>query len=346
MQKQSWWSKLVFLLNIVLAVITFIAYILPFLAPKTFPILSVLTLGLPFLLFLNFFFFVYWILQLKRFMLLSGVVLLLGITFVNRFYKFSETNLAEESSDFTLMSYNVRLFNLYEWLPNKDVTEQISKLIAENNTDILCLQEFSSNEKVNTSKYAYSFIKLYGGKNKYGQAIFSKYKIINKGEIEFPNSSNNVIFADIVKQKDTIRIYSMHLQSIKISTDIHEKIDEEKSKFIFNRLSEAFTIQQQQAELIKAHFETCNYAKIICGDLNNSAFSYVYRTIKGDMNDAFEEAGSGFGKSYNFKYYPARIDYIFVEENIKVKQFQSMDTFFQSDHFPQIARLSLAVETK
>ena len=106
-------------------------------------------------------------------------------------------------------------------------------------------------------------------------------------------------------------------------------------------MSEAFTIQQQQAELIKSHYETCKYAKIICGDLNNSAFSYVYRTIKGDMKDAFEEAGVGFGKSYNYKYYPARIDYIFVEDKIKVKQFKSVDTFFQSDHFPQITRLSL-----
>ena len=145
----------------------------------------------------------------------------------------------------------------------------------------------------------------------------------------------------MLKQKDTIRIYSIHLQSIKISTDIHENIDEEKSKFIFKRLSEAFTIQQQQAEIIKAHFETCKHPKIICGDLNNSAFSYVYRTIKGDLKDAFEEAGTGFGKSYNFKYYPARIDYFFVEKSIIVKQFKTLDTFFQSDHFPQITRLNL-----
>jgi len=173
------------------------------------------------------------------------------------------------------------------------------------------------------------------------QAIYSKYKIIDEGEIEFPNSSNNVIFADIVKGKDTIRVYSMHLQSIKISTDIHEKIDEEKSKFIFKRLSEAFTVQQQQAELIKKHFEDCKFSKIICGDLNNSAFSYVYRTIKGDMKDAFEQAGTGFGKSYNYKYYPARIDYVFVEENIEVKEFKSIETFQQSDHFPQITRLKI-----
>ena len=346
MQKQSWLSKIMFFFNIVLTIVTFVAYTLPFLAPKAFPFLSVLTLILPFFLMLNLFFFIYWFLQFKRYMLLSGIVLLVGITFINRFYKFTETNLPKEETDFTLMSYNVRLFNLYQWLPKDDVAEQISKLISDKNPDILCIQEFSPNNEVETSQFKYNYTKLYGGKNKYGQAIYSNYKIIDKGEIEFPNSSNNVIFADIVKGKDTLRIYSMHLQSIKISTDIHERLDEEKSKFIFKRISGAFTVQQHQAELIKAHYESCNYAKIICGDLNNSAFSYVYRTIKGDMKDAFEEAGVGFGKSYNYKYYPARIDYIFVEDQIKVKQFKSVDTFFQSDHFPQITRLSLVLENK
>ncbi|WP_445717566.1 endonuclease/exonuclease/phosphatase family protein [Flavobacterium sp.] len=342
MRKQTRLSKIMLFFNIVLTVLTFLAYSLPFLAPKAFPFLSVLTLLLPFFLMLNFFFFVYWLLQLKRYVLISGMVLLFGITFINRFYKFSETNLPKEDSDFTLMSYNVRLFNLYGWLPKDDVPDQILKLIQEKKPNILCLQEFSPNDAVNASDYKYSYEKLYGGKNKYGQVIYSNYKIINKGEITFPNSSNNVIFADIIKENDTLRVYSMHLQSIKISTDIEDKIDEAKSKFIYRRLSKAFTEQQVQAELIKEHYDTCSFPKIICGDLNNSAFSYVYRTIKGDMVDAFEEAGCGFGKSYNFKYYPARIDYILVENTIKVKQYKSLDTFFQSDHFPQIARFSIS----
>lgn len=346
MQKQSWLSKIMFFFNTVLTVLTFLAYLLPFLAPKAFPFLSVLTLILPLFLILNFFFFVFWLLQLKRQMLLSGLVLLLGITFINRFYKFSETNLPAEDGDFTLMSYNVRLFNLYEWLPQGDVPEQISKLIDEKHPDILCLQEFSPNDKVSVKKYPHSFVKLYGGKNKYGQAIYSNYKMIEKGEIQFPNTSNNVIYADILKGKDTLRIYSMHLQSIKISTDIHEDLNQEKSKFIFMRISEAFTLQQQQAEIIKKHFDACKYPKIICGDLNNSAFSYVYRTVKGDMKDAFEQAGTGFGKSYNFKYYPARIDYVFVENDIEVKEFTSLDSFVQSDHFPQLTRLNLVEKTE
>ena len=47
MKKLSWINKIMFVVNIVLAVLTFVAYVLPFLAPKLFPILSALTLVLP-----------------------------------------------------------------------------------------------------------------------------------------------------------------------------------------------------------------------------------------------------------------------------------------------------------
>ncbi|WP_338378764.1 endonuclease/exonuclease/phosphatase family protein [uncultured Flavobacterium sp.] len=341
MKNQTWLSKIMRFLNIVLFVVTILAYVLPFLAPKLFPFLSVLSLLLPLLLILNFLFFVYWLLQLKKYMFISGIVLLLGITFINKLYKFSETNLSKSENDFTIMSYNVRLFNLYEWLPKKNVPQEISKFVSKENPDILCIQEFSPVDSINFKQFKFNYINVEGKKNKYGQAIFSKFKIIDKGEISFPNSSNKVIYADILRQKDTVRVYSMHMQSVKISTDINDNIDEEKSKFIFKRISSAFREQQIQAELIKKNVDDCKLPKIICGDMNNSAFSYVYRLIKGDLKDAFEEAGSGFGKSYNFKYYPARIDYLLVEKDFEVKQYQSFDTFFNSDHFPLSTRLEL-----
>lgn len=341
MQKESLITKVVFFFNKVLALATFLAYILPFLAPKLFPFLSVLTLLMPLFLMLNFIFFVIWILQLKRKAALSGIVLLIGFPFISTFYKFSETNLPEDASDFKLMSYNVRLFNLYEWLPIKDVPEQITDVIQDYNPDVLCLQEYSPNEKVRLRNFPYQYVKVYGERNKYGQAIFSKYEIINSGEIDFPNTSNNVIYADLVRQKDTIRVYSMHLQSVKISTDIHEKIDENKSKFIFKRISQAFSEQQLQAEIIQKHFSSCSFSKIICGDMNNSAFSYVYRTIKGDMKDAFEEAGSGFGKSYNFDFYPARIDYVLTDKDFEIKEYKTDVQVKLSDHFPVYTRINL-----
>ena len=110
MQQESWISKIAFFFNKVLALLTFLAYILPFLAPKLFPFLSVLTLLMPLFIILNFIFFIIWALQLKKKALLSAVVLLVGFTFISKFYKFSETNLAESSHQFKLMSFNEYLY--------------------------------------------------------------------------------------------------------------------------------------------------------------------------------------------------------------------------------------------
>jgi endonuclease/exonuclease/phosphatase family metal-dependent hydrolase len=331
--------------NVVVAITTLMAYLLPFLAPKWFPFLSVLTLFLPFFLVLNLLFFVYWLIQLKKYIFVSGLVLLLGITFINKFYNLKQTELPKSDKDFTIMSYNVRLFNKFKWYQKANIPSQIAQFVEDKNPDVLCVQEYSDLEKTKFPKYKYQYIFKEGKNIIVGNAIFSKYKIIDKGVINFPNSANNVVYADIIKGTDTLRVYSMHLQSIKISTDIEDeeiqKMNESKTKYIFRKISEAFTKQQEQALLLKEHYTDCKYKKIICGDMNNSAFSFVYRTIKGSMQDTFETSGSGFGKTYNFKYYPARIDYIFADKTFQVKSFETLNDFYNSDHFPLISRLEV-----
>src|SRR5690554_7302863 len=104
MKKLSWLNKFVYFLNILFAILTFAAYLLPFLAPRMFPILAVLTLGLPFLLLLNILFFFYWLLQVKKQLFLSALVLLIGFGFVSKWHKFSSETLPESDDDFTLMS--------------------------------------------------------------------------------------------------------------------------------------------------------------------------------------------------------------------------------------------------
>ena len=246
------------------------------------------------------------------------------------------------------MSYNVRLLNVFKWLDRDDVPDDILTFINEKNPDILCIQEFSNSANIDLKVYSHKYILMEGNQIKTAQAIFSKFPIINQGNIAFPNSNNNVVFADIKKGKDVIRVYNMHLQSIKISPDVSEldeknidAINQGKSQKLFNRISKAFMQQQQQAELIKEHKKDCPYPIIICGDMNNSAFSYVYRNIKGSLKDSFEEAGIGFGSTYKFRYYPARIDYIFADDTMKVKKFESFSDFENSDHYPIMARLSM-----
>lgn len=345
MKNLSRFNKVMYFFNIVLTILTFLAYVLPFLAPKFFPFLSVLTLVLPLFLIVNGLFFIYWILQLKRQMILSGIVLVLGITFVNKFYKFSTTEQLREEKDFVVMSYNVRLFNLFQWIERESVKDEMKAFIDEQNPDILCIQEYSETANVDLRVYKHKFIFMQGNKIKTGQAIFSKFPIIDQGNIEFPESDNLIVYADIRKGSDTIRVYNMHLQSIKISPDVSEMqehvetIDQQKSQMVFKRIGQAFTKQQLQAEILMKHKKECKFPMIICGDMNNSAFSYVYRSIKGNLNDCFEEAGKGFGETYNFKYYPARIDYIFADKSMKVKSFQNFPQFKNSDHYPIVTRL-------
>ncbi len=346
MKKLSWFNKLMFFLNMVLSVLTLLAYVLPFLPPEIFPILAVLTLFLPVIMFVNLLFFAYWAIQIKRQMLLSGIVLLIGFTFINKTYKFRDDQKIAPS-EFSIMSYNVRLFNKFGWSEKETVPIEISDFVKEQNPDFLCIQEYSETKHFDYSNFPYQYFLKKGAKIKTGQAIFSKYKIVNSGEIVFPNSDNSTIYADVKIKKDTIRIYSIHLESLKITNDVVEInkdiniIDKQKSNKIFLQISKGFKNQQLQAELIIAHKKECKFPVVICGDMNNSAFSYVYRNISKNLQDSFVVAGKGFGKTYSFQYYPARIDYIFADKRFSIQRFDNFTEIVDSDHFPIIMKFSM-----
>jgi len=187
MKNLSRFNKIVFGVNILLGIMTLLGYFLQFLAPKLFPILSVFTLILPLLLISNIVFVFYWAIQFKRQLLLSFILLLVGFTFVNKFYKFSGKQAEEAEEDFVVMSYNVRLFNLFNWIKDNEVPSKIKDFIDHQDPDVLCLQEYSKNVSISFPQYKFKYITSHGQNIKTGQAIFSKYRIIDKGEIRFPN---------------------------------------------------------------------------------------------------------------------------------------------------------------
>ena len=79
---------------------------------------------------------------------------------------------------------------------------------------------------------------------------------------------------------------------------------------------------------------------VIAGDFNNTAYSYVYKLIKADQKDAFVTAGNGFGRTYDFKFFPVRIDFILVDERFDINGFKTFDVKY-SDHYPIQAKISL-----
>lgn len=339
MKKLGFFGKIMFFFNSLAAAMLLLSYILPFVPPKTFSFISVLSLAVPILILLNILFFAYWLLKVKKQLLLSFLVLLVGFKYVGSLYRFSSSIDVDEQNNITIMTYNVRLFNLYDWIKETHVENSIINLIEKESPDILSLQEYHPHKSVKLDDYAYKFEKLAGNKTKYGQAIFSKFPIINSGSINFPNTANNAIFADVVKNQDTIRIYNLHLQSLGINPNV-ETLNKEESERLLKRMSSTFSMQQDQAELFVKHKEQCPYKMIVCGDFNNTTYSYVFRQIKGDLQDAFEEAGNGFGKTFDFKFFPIRIDFILADESFTVNGFKNFDDKL-SDHYPIMAKIGL-----
>ena len=332
-------DKIIYLINGLLAFMLLLSYVLPFVPPKSFALLSVLSLGVPFLTLINVLFFLYWLVKLKKQLLISLIALVVGYFSYGSLYKFTSTESETNTDDLAVMNFNVRLFNLYDWIPEKGIENRTVNFIKEKAPDVLSIQEYHPHKNIDLSFFKYKFEKLSGNKTKYGQAIFSQFPIVNSGSIEFPNTSNNAIFIDIVKANDTIRIYNIHLQSMRIDAKV-EKLKQEDSERLLKRVEQTFKMQQDQAELFLTHKGQCSYKMIVCGDFNNTAFSYVYKEIKGDLNDAFKEAGNGFGRTYQFQFFPVRIDYIFYDSELELTSFKTFDQKL-SDHYPIMARFKL-----
>lgn len=339
MKKLKLIDKLIFFINTIAAFLLLLSYAIPYVAPKNFAFISVLSLAVPILIIINILFFIYWLLKVKKQLLLSLVVLAIGYKHLGSLYKFSASKDIEDSKNLSIMSYNVRLFNLYKWLPDNDIPSKINTLVTEQQPDIVCFQEFKPNPAIDLSQYNYKFEKLKGEESKTGQTIFSKFPIVNSGSVGFLGTSNDAIFADILINNDTIRIYNIHLQSLHISAEV-TRLKTKDSELLMRKTSETFKIQQGQAELFLKHKNSSKYKTIITGDFNNTPYSYVYKQIKGDFNDAFEVAGNGFGRTFDFRFFPIRIDFIFSDRSFTVNGFKTFKNKY-SDHYPIMAKLQL-----
>ncbi|MUP46119.1 endonuclease [Gramella sp. BOM4] len=344
MKSLGFFEKLIFILNSLVATALLLSYLVPLIPPKSFPLLSVLSLGVPVLIILNSLFFIYWLLRFKRHFLLSLIVLLLGYNYVASFvhYTLSEED-AQIDQDYSIMSYNVRMFNAYDWSSRKDIPEKITEFVKEKSPDILCVQEHYIGAAGLSEIYPYEYIKLKGKNAEFGSAIFSRFPIIKKHSVDFPHDgNNNAIYADVVLDSgDTLRVFNVHFQSLNIKPGIDD-LQKEDSKKLLGRIGYGFSLQQEQAEMMIDEVQRSPYHTMIAGDFNNTSFSYIYDLVRqdGKFKDAFLQAGNGFGKSFKLNYFPLRIDFILVEEQAKVKSFEKFE-IDHSDHYPIFARIGL-----
>src|SRR5690606_15490035 len=185
----------------------------------------------------------------------------------------------------------------------------------------------------------------------FGILVLSKYPIIRKQTmVNNPDDYNSTFqFADIEVYGDTIRVFNLHLQSLKFSEEnlaylsrgsnrTQENIAE--SKNIISKLKTGIIKRASQARFIKDEMNHSPHPLIVCGDFNDVPVSYAYETIGTGLQNAFVQKGSGLSRTYSGISPTLRIDNIFADTSFDILQSTRIKRKLR-DHFPVIADIAL-----
>ncbi|MBD3638305.1 MAG: endonuclease/exonuclease/phosphatase family protein [Crocinitomicaceae bacterium] len=361
-----WSLRILLWINILNSVLLLGAYINTHISPNSFPYLAFLGLAYPIFLLIAIVFIGLWIFAKPRYVLLSLLTIVIGWNHLTNFYALNWSQ-AELNQPLKVISFNVRVFDLYNKEGRVENRNKIFDFLSEQNADILCFQEFYNQEEPTLFPTKDTMINLLGthyyherythemrGKRYFGVATFSKYPIVNKGQIPFENDPNNYcIFSDVVIRQDTFRVFNGHLGSIRLQNDDYEFFGEldgpeypeqkEAGQRIMKRLKIAFEKRAVQAEQVAAEIERSPHPVIVCMDLNDTPVSYSYRQFSRILEDAFVQSGNGIGQTYIGKVPSNRIDYIFYDEQLRSANFTTHQVSF-SDHKPISCELELKSE--
>ncbi len=341
---------IILIVNIIFSVLLLFTYLVSWVNPAFFWLPSLLGLIYPFLIIMNIVFIIFWIFFHWQYSLISLMCIVLGLNTFNSFFQLKGRKI-DSGEGLKVLSYNVSYFNSY--LDKGKNNKSILDFIASQQADLICLQETKLQKQgaLNPVKLKSYFpgirhCQLAHQSEWGGPVTFSKYPIINMGELRFKESANLVIYCDIKTSKDTIRVYNCHLQSYGIDVRKYSVIDTlgfEKKKLkemlsIGSKLKNGYVQRSVQIKKLKQHISRCRYPVIVCGDFNDTPISYCYGEMTSNLKDSFVGSGRGLSATYNGKLPSYRIDYIFHSDFFKSYNYKKINVNY-SDHYPIAAFL-------
>jgi len=364
-KKLPLFDKIVLCINVAAGLAILICYLAPIADPRKYWVIAFFGLAYPPILLTNGILILYWLLRKSWYALLSVCCTLVGINVFNNNIAFhtgsSNKPKLTDRNAIRFMTYNVHNFKKYDARQDISARHEILELIKKEDPDIIGMQEYFSRKR---GQYAMtdSMKKILGFKNYYfvdvnqnedeaiGIALFTKYKVINKGLILLaePGSENQCIYIDIQKNERTFRVYSVHLQSISfkqqdyryLDTVSKGKPDLASTRRLGGKLKRAFIKRADQVFKIKDHAKVCPYPYIIAGDFNDTPTSFAVNQMRKGLKNAFREKGFGLGRTYNGNFPNYQIDYVMATPTFDVRSYTIVEKKL-SDHYPIITDLVL-----
>ncbi|MBL7941105.1 MAG: endonuclease/exonuclease/phosphatase family protein [Flavobacteriales bacterium] len=359
-QRPSRWHRPLWWLNVCAALVLLLTYLAAYISPVHSWPLAVLAMSFTYQLPVHAFFLVWWFLFRRKRMLLSGALLLIGWGHVGDHVQvFGKTAPGEEivGEPVKVMSYNVRLFDLYDWTNGKEAHDSIFAQLHREDPDILCIQEYfyspdprffrTRDLLMKDFRYKYRherFSHKARHQSHFGIATFSVRPTVASGFIPFPENPDNLcIWTDIALPADTIRVYNAHLASYHfgdadykfiqdLDTDTHSDSLKQGGERILRRLRRGFNLRADEVHRIAEHMRQSPHPVVYCGDMNDVPMSYGYAMLRDLLDDAFVESGSGIGGTYIGELPTLRIDHILYSPELEAWGFRTLPERWSDHH--------------
>jgi len=318
----------------------------PYVTPVNWSLPALLALGAPYIALVPVVWLVVWNWRNKRYALLNVVFLLLNVDKLLATVQFNSP-IKTTTRDFVVLSYNVNAFSY-----DSTRVKQVLPFLAEQQPDIVCLIEFYDVKDGRGKKASqlirkelglehYALIPMVENK-RFGFAIFSRYPILDHKPVTqvTDTTRNGVGYASIKLFGDTLRLYAMHLESYNFNDKAREPLpdDPEVLQSKADILQNTWVEQIDQLHQFYAFEPVPPPQTVICADLNNVPYSYIYRWVCGDLQDAYRARGSGRGLTYGSGLFGLRIDYQFYGDAYAIVSFALPDVPY-SDHLPIVSRV-------
>jgi endonuclease/exonuclease/phosphatase family metal-dependent hydrolase len=355
------------IIHLILVILFLLGCLVPFISPAHCWPLAFLGLGFPFMIIVLAGLILFWGIFDARYSLISVVTLLVGWKLIQSCFGFHTTPQPRirPPGSITILSYNVHYFRPYDDRPDKEnlFARNMLRMIGEQHPDVACFPEFFSTLVPAPTDFAAYLSDSIGLRYRYfsselpspyyysGTVLFSRFPLVRCGRIPLTDnfSGENALFADIVHGPDTFRVFTMHLQSIRLTRQDLEGLEKAKheedtgfaaSRTIFGKIRKAFIKRGEQADRVAAAVAQSPYPVIVCGDFNDTPDSYCYFKVRGRLQDAFLKQGWGIGRTYMGISPTLRIDYILADDRFTVNGFTRIPRAL-SDHYPIISNLTL-----
>ena len=341
---------------------TLLVYALTYWLPSAHWLAGFAMLSLPVMLVFHVVFLVVWAAVAPVRILTTLFVLAAGYPFLARTLQFGKSlddPAANDTETLTVLNYNVFSFGLngYQYDDDKENTKRFSEWVGQQDADVLCFQEYFSREGMAdfsiTSRLRRNGYRYQAYMNREvsaapptdvgGMAVFSKHPIVAVRDTLF-GGLNGLIQVDIAWRGDTVSIIDVHLYSMTLQLSaIMNKEDYEKSKheakYAFKQMRKGFENRAVEVALLDDWVAASPHPVIVCGDFNETPYSYVYGRLRQRLHNAFEEKGIGFGFTYNRLPYFIRIDNQFYDkEKLELLEFETLNQVPYSDHYPLIGK--------